>query len=188
MPVLVELSIVFFMIGLFTIGGGYAMIPLMQSEVVGRGWLTLDELINFFAISESTPGPFAVNTATLIGFQQFQILGAIVATTSVILPSFIIIIIVAKHISSFMDNVYVKSILNGIKAVIAGMIFSIVVNLSIKNIFSKDFFSEGFDYIALFIMFFVFLLINIKKKISPIFIIVISGFLGIILYSIWGYV
>ncbi|MDD3383054.1 MAG: chromate transporter, partial [Bacilli bacterium] len=75
------------MIGLFTIGGGYAMIPLMQSEVVGRGWLTLDELINFFAIAESTPGPFAVNTATLIGFQQFQILGAIVATTSVILPS-----------------------------------------------------------------------------------------------------
>lgn len=186
MPILVELFVVFFMIGLFTIGGGYAMIPLMQSEVVGRGWLTLEELINFFAIAESTPGPFAVNTATLVGFQHFHILGAIVATTAVVLPSFIIISVIAKHINNFIDNVYVKNILSGIKAVIAGMIFAIVINLASKNIFTYEIFAKGIDYIAIFIMSFILLLVIIKKKMNPIYIILISGVLGMVLYSLWG--
>lgn len=188
MPILLELFLVFFTIGLFTIGGGYAMIPLIQSEAVSRGWLTLDELIKFFAIAESTPGPFAVNTATLIGFQQKGILGAILATTGVVLPSFIIIVIIAKYMKRFIENVYFGSALTGIKAVVTGMIFAVVVELCITSIFSKDFFEKGFDFIALFIMIVILLLVSIKKKFSPILIIVISGILGMICYSLWGLV
>ena len=174
------------MIGLFTIGGGYAMIPLMESETVSRGWLSLDELIKFFAIAESTPGPFAVNTATLIGFQQQGILGGIIATTGVVLPSFIIIVIIAKYVNRFIENAYFNKALSGIKAVVTGMIFAVVIELSITSVFSKDFFEEGFDFIALFIMIVILVLVSIKKKFSPILIIIISGVLGMICYSLWG--
>ena len=86
----------FFKIGLFTIGGGYAMIPMIKSEVVAVGWLTESELLDFMAISESTPGPFAVNVATFVGFNEAGVLGALCSTLGVILPSFIIILIVSN--------------------------------------------------------------------------------------------
>ena len=86
----------FFKIGLFTIGGGYAMIPMIESEVIAKGWLTETELVNFLAISESTPGPFAINMATFVGVNEFGILGGIFTTIGVITPSIIIIIIIYK--------------------------------------------------------------------------------------------
>ena len=88
---ILKLFLVFFKIGLFTFGGGYAMIPLIKSEVVTRGWLLEEEVISFIAISESTPGPFALNMATFIGTSQAGILGALTVTLGVVLPSFIII-------------------------------------------------------------------------------------------------
>ena len=92
MEVLLELFWVFFRIGLFTFGGGYAMIPMIQDLIVDEyGWVGTEEIMNFIAISESTPGPFAINMATFVGTSQYGILGAIVASFAVILPSFIII-------------------------------------------------------------------------------------------------
>ena len=92
MEILLELFWVFFQIGLFTFGGGYAMIPMIQDLVVDeKKWVTYEEIMNFIAISESTPGPFAINMATFVGTTQYGLLGAIVATIAVILPSFIII-------------------------------------------------------------------------------------------------
>ena len=106
---LLELFITFFIIGLFTIGGGYAMIPMINDTVIEKGWLTLEELYNFIAIAESTPGPFAVNTATLVGFSQFPeapILGAVITTAGVVLPSFIIILLQNTFITSSIKKLY----------------------------------------------------------------------------------
>ena len=94
--ILLHLFLTFFKIGLFTIGGGYAMIPLIQEEVLQNHWLSFTDLIDFIAVSESTPGPFAVNIATYIGAETAGVLGAVCATVGVVLPSFLIILLVAK--------------------------------------------------------------------------------------------
>jgi chromate transporter len=94
--ILWELFITFFKIGAFTFGGGYAMIPLIQSEVVSNGWLTEAQITDFIAVSESTPGPLAVNMSTYVGAEIAGFAGALCATLGVVMPSFIIILIVAK--------------------------------------------------------------------------------------------
>ena len=99
--ILLDLFLTFFKIGAFTFGGGYAMLPLIQEEVIANGWLAEKEIINFIAVSESTPGPFAINISTYIGSEMAGILGAICATLGVILPSLIIIILVAKFFEKF---------------------------------------------------------------------------------------
>ena len=99
----------FFKIGLFTIGGGYAMIPLIQADVIKNNWLTMEALTDFIAIAESTPGPFAINIATFIGMNQYGILGAAITTLGIVLPSFLIILLVAKWFLNFKDNRFVKA-------------------------------------------------------------------------------
>jgi chromate transporter len=178
-----ELFLVFFSIGLFTIGGGYAMIPMIEDQVVSRGWLTLEEMLNFFAIAESTPGPFAVNTATLVGFEQAGVLGAITTTLGVVLPSFIIILVIAKFIHNFLKYEKVKWALNGVKPIIVGMIAAVVLNLIFKNVFGGIFSFQSFDYIALFIMIIIIFLRFSFKKLNPIYLIILSGALGIIFYT-----
>ena len=91
---LFELFVTFFQIGLFTFGGGYAMIPMIQDAVMRKGWMTEQELIDFIAVSESTPGPFAINIATYVGAETQGILGSVCATFGVVLPSFVIILII----------------------------------------------------------------------------------------------
>ena len=114
-----QLFITFFQIGLFTIGGGYAMIPMIEEEVVRQGWLTHTQLVDFIAVAESTPGPFAVNTATYVGITTgmraggnlfWGLLGSFLATLGVVLPSFLIILIIAKFFASFQDNRFVKGL------------------------------------------------------------------------------
>ena len=190
--ILWELFYVFFFIGLFTIGGGYAMIPMIKDEVVARGWMTMEELLNFFAIAESTPGPFAVNTATMVGFSQAGIVGAIVATLSVVLPSFIIILIIAKYITNFLKYKQVKWALDGVKPIVVGLIIGVVLNLIVNDVlglttvldlFNKSLVIENVDYMSLIIMISMFLLKMKFKKLSPIFMIIISAVLGIIIYG-----
>ncbi len=94
----------FFKIGLFTFGGGYAMIPLIQSEVLAHKWMALEDLINFIAVSESTPGPFAINISTYIGAEMGGFFGSVCATLGVVLPSFVIILIVAKIYDKFKES------------------------------------------------------------------------------------
>lgn len=191
--ILFELFYVFFFIGLFTIGGGYAMIPMIKDEVVARGWMTMEELLNFFAIAESTPGPFAVNTATLVGFSQAGIVGSIVATLSVVLPSFIIILIIAKFITNFLKYKEVKWALDGVKPIIVGLIIGVVINLVVNNIFGLASILDVFkttidiktiDYMSLIIMIAMFLLKMKFKKLNPIYMIIISAILGIIIYGL----
>ncbi len=178
----------FFKIGLFTIGGGYAMIPMIESEVISRGWLTETELFNFLAISESTPGPFAINMATFVGVNQAGIIGGIFTTLGIITPSIIIIILIFKVYEKFITNKYVKATMNGIKAVVCGMIFVIAGELILKEIF-KDGFDNllVFDYKAVIIIaILVALKLIFKKKMNPIILIGISAVLGIIGYGFLG--
>lgn len=194
---------VFFTIGLFTIGGGYAMIPMIQEQVVSRGWLTDNELLNFFAIAESTPGPFAVNTATLVGFRLGNsylgfpggLIGALISTLAVILPSFVIILIIAKYIENFLKYKQVQWAMNGIKAVVVGLLFSVVFDLLLKNVFGLDSFLQffenydfqKFDYIAFGIMILVYITKRFFPKLGTIFIILLSGGFGILFYGLVPY-
>ena len=195
MEVLIKLFFAFFKIGLFTFGGGYAMIPLIQEEVTKNGWLTAEEVIDIVGIAESTPGPIAVNLATFVGTSQMGFLGALVATVGVILPSFIIILLIAIIFKKIMDNKYVKSILKGINPVIIGLIlvtglftlFKILVpNFVINENFAFDF--DDFIrplIICLVLALIMFLYKKIRKKtISAILLLIISICLGIVVYAI----
>ena len=175
----------FFKIGLFTIGGGYAMIPMIESEVMNKGWLTEVELANFLAISESTPGPFAINIATFIGFRQFGVFGSIVATIGMVTPSFIIIIAVFKIYEKVIGNKAVKAVLNGIKAVVIGLILAVVVNLTYNELIIEveDSFSIRWSSLAIFGIL-IALMVVFKKKMNPILLILISAVLGILAYGL----
>ena len=177
----------FFLIGLFTFGGGYAMIPLIKETVVNNGWLTLDEFYSFIGICESTPGPIAVNMATYIGSTQGGILGSLAATLGVVLPSFIIILLIAICLKKFTKNNYFKNFIKGVKPVIVSFILFAGITLLIKCIgIDIDTFDVNINYISIVILVIItvlyFVLLKIfKKKISSIQIILISGVLGIIL-------
>ncbi len=114
----------FFVIGLFTFGGGYAMIPLVRTLVLERGWMSESLFLDFLAVAESTPGPIAINMATFVGATQAGVLGSLVATFGVVLPSFIIIVLIASILKNILENKYVRSFLEGIKPVIVGLILS----------------------------------------------------------------
>ena len=117
-----KLFLKFLKIGAFTFGGGYAMLPLIQQEVLSQGWMDLEQLVNFIAVSESTPGPLAVNLSTYIGAETGGLLGSFCATVGVVLPSFVIILLVAKFYQAFQTNTLVKGCMNGLRPTVVGMI------------------------------------------------------------------
>ena len=181
---------VFAKIGAFTIGGGYAMIPLIQNMVISKGWINEDALTNFIAISESTPGPFAINISTFIGSTVAGPFGAVCSTIGVILPSLIIIIIVAMILNKFLKNKYVKGGLNGIIPVAISLILSTTIILFIKLMFfSSGAINTQFDFdrkaFALFLMLGSGMIIYkkvYKKSVNPILLIVIAAIFGILIY------
>lgn len=179
--ILLKLFLTFFKIGLFTFGGGYAMLPLIQSEVAANGWVSSAELINFIAVSESTPGPFAINIATYVGTVKGGILGAVCATLGVVLPSFIIILIVAKIYDKFKQSKLVKGMMFGLKPAVIGLIGSAILSVIITVFFpagvSLSVFINPAFYVALCI--FAATVIMAFKKVPPILIIVISAACGI---------
>lgn len=176
-----NLFLTFFKIGLFTFGGGYAMLPLIQSEVLAKGWMTLDEIVNFVAVSESTPGPFAINISTYIGTETGGIFGAFCATLGVVLPSFIIILIIAKFLSKFSQNKYVQGVMSGLKPAVIGLIAATVVSVGKTVFFPQGLSWQTFGtyaFITSAVIFAIMLVLQIKKM-HPIFIILLSAVLGI---------
>ena len=187
-----QLFLTFLKIGAVSFGGGYAMIPLIQDEVITNGWLSSEQILNFIAVSESTPGPIAINMATFVGASQGGILGALCATLGVVLPSFIIILIVASVIKSLLKFAGVKAFIDGIRPVVIGLILGTSITIFMQVIFAfKNIKTStiNFDYKAL-IIFSIIALISIiikrktKKAISPILLIIISAILGLILYGL----
>ena len=132
--ILLELFLTSFKIGLFTIGGGAAIIPIIQQEVVSKGWLDEGLVSTYVGISESTPGPIAINMSTFVGSSQGGFLGALCSTLGMVLPSFIIILIIAKFFSKFAQNTKVKTILASIRPFVVGMILSAGIYIALSAI------------------------------------------------------
>ena len=132
--ILLELFLTCFKVGLFTIGGGAAIIPILQQEVVAKGWISMEEVLTYIAISESTPGPIAINMATFVGSSQAGFLGALCATLGMVMPSFIIILVIAKFFSRFSENKYIKTVLVSIRPFVVGMILSAGLYLALSAI------------------------------------------------------
>ena len=119
-----RMFLVFFKIGAFTFGGGYAMIPLIQKEIAeNKKWVTDDDILEIFAIAESTPGPIAINSATFVGYRVCGFWGSFFATLGVVLPSFIIILIISFVLEGFGDITAVKYAFNGIRAGVLALLF-----------------------------------------------------------------
>ena len=158
-------------IGGLTFGGGYAMLPMLQKEVVEtHKWATEQELLDYYAVGQATPGIIAVNTATFIGYKEKGILGAIFATSGVVFPALIIIMSIAGFIDSFSDSNIVQHAFSGIRVAVGVLIFNALVNLvkgSVKDILG----------IILFVATFI---ISIFFNISVVYIVVASALIGII--------
>ena len=191
--ILFELFSTFFQIGLFTFGGGYAMISLVREQTLAHGWLTEAELLNMIAVAESTPGPIAVNMATYVGSSQAGIAGSAFATLGVVLPSFIIILLVSAVVKNFLKIEAVQAALRGVRPCVVALILGTAITLALSTLLGLktiDGTSITPDYVGIAIFALIlatsFIIKRITgKKPSPIIMILISAALGMILYSIW---
>ena len=186
-----KLFLTFFEIGLFTFGGGYAMISLIREKALSLGWLTEEELLNMIAVSESTPGPIAVNMATFVGSTQGGMLGSLVATLGVVLPSFIIILLISALIRNFLKYKGVQAFLGGVRPCVVALILATAVTMLLSTLLGITTVSGGFALdvkgiiIFAFLVAFAFVCKKVKKKKpSPIWMILISAGLGMLLYSV----
>lgn len=166
-----ELFWTFFLIGAFTFGGGYAMLPLIQAEVAAKGWLDSQALVNFVAVSESTPGPFAVNMATYVGSEMAGFPGAVCATLGVVLPSFLIILFVARCFDRFRESRLVKGAMTGLKPAVIGMIGTAVLSVGKTVLLEPGWLFSGILAAAMTVLAF--------RKVHPIAIICLCAVLGI---------
>ena len=168
---LLTLFVTFFKIGAFTFGGGYAMIPIFEREfVTERGWISDEEMLNYVAISQSTPGVIAVNMATFIGYRRRGFWGALVSTLAVIIPSLILISVIAAFISHFSEYVYVQKALKGINVAVAVILTSAVWDLGKKAVV---------DIIGLILAIVAFVAVAIFK-VNSIWLIIFSLVVGVI--------
>ena len=181
-----DLFLGFLKVGCFAFGGAYGAIPLIRDVVMSYGWLSDEMLTYMIAVSESTPGPIMVNLATYIGSSQAGVLGAVIATLAVVLPSFLIILLVTALLKTALKNKYVQAILRGLKPCVIGIVLATGIYMMMGNCFGTLFAIKvnvrsliitvllfasmfGYKYFA-------------KKKLSPILLIVISAIAGIIVY------
>ena len=178
--VYLELFGTFFKIGLFTIGGGYAMLPMIQADVLAKGWMTAEELVNFIAVSESTPGPFAVNVSTYIGAELAGLPGAFCATLGVVLPSFLIILLVAHFYLAFRSSRVVNGVMTGLRPAVIGMIGAAVVSVG-QTVFLPVGLAAVTAYpLACSLVIFALMAFLTHQKLHPIAIILLSALLGVV--------
>ena len=174
MDIFIQLFLTFFKVGAFGFGGGYAILSLMQEEMVhNQVWLTKGEFLDIVAIAEMTPGPIAINMGTFVGFRMAGFLGALTATFSVVLPSFIIVLSLVKLFFKYQGYNTIQDALNGMRPAVLALIASaaiILVGEAIRDIYS------------LIIAVLVFLLVAVKKM-NPIIVLALSGLAGIIIYG-----
>lgn len=165
-----ELYFTFFKIGLMMFGGGYAMLPILQREIVeNKAWVSEEEIADYYAIGQCTPGAIAVNTATFLGYKKRGVLGGIIATLGVISPSLLIIMLLANIISRFEHYPFVENAFKGIRVAVFVLILNSVVKIGKSAIIDK---------VTLFI-FLVVLIVSIVTKFSPIITVLAAAVLGI---------
>ena len=172
-----DLFSIFFKIGLCTFGGGIAMLPILERELAEkRGWTDSDELLDYFAIGQSTPGIIAVNVATFIGYKRAGLIGGCVATFGMVFPSIIIITLIAKFISNFSEIEWVQKALKGINVAVAAILTSAVYKFSKKSV------KNLFGFLLLVIAFLLIFVFNVGTA----YVIFGSAILGVILASCRG--
>lgn len=177
---LLQLFVSYLKIGFFGFGGGYAMLSLIHSEVVVRNaWLTNGEFSDIVAISQMTPGPIALNSATYIGYEVAGIWGSIVATTAVCIPALTVMMLITRFYLKLHDNIYVKSVVAGMKPVVVGMIMSAALLLILPHSAEGRSFIDGWSW-AIFTL----TLIASARKVNPILLIACSGLAGVLIYGI----
>ena len=187
---LISLFFTFFKIGLFTFGGGYGTIPLIEGEIVNKGYLSEELFLNFIGIAESTPGPIAINIATFIGAEYYGILGSLLATLGVVLPAFIIMFIISALLKNFSSNKWVKGFMNGVQPFVIGLIISTGLLIIIECLYVNfgDFTTAPIFDITSIIVTAIIILTNyiykiFKKKNLPVIpLILISAVLGLIFF------
>ncbi len=190
--IFLTLFLTFFKIGLFTFGGGYAMLPLIQEEVLRRQWIAEADLINFIAVSESTPGPFAINMATYVGSQVggdtvlTSVLGSLCATLGVVMPSFLVILIVARFYEKYKQSPIVRGCMTGLKPAVVGLIGAAVLSVAAEVLFPAGVSAAALTDPSLYVSVGIFALtctLAFWKKVHPIWLILLSAAIGIG----WGY-
>ncbi len=175
----------FFKIGLFSIGGGLATLPFLQ-ELIGKyGWISSQDLIDMIAISESTPGPIGVNSATFVGYKTAGLFGGVIATIGIITPSVIIILIIAHYFSKFSETDIVRSAFYGLRPAVLGLIAAAAFEVVKISLFNIDIFVKTNNIIELFnikaLILFISLFYFLRKyKKHPILYLVFAGIIGII--------
>jgi chromate transporter len=177
MGIIIKLFLTFAKIGTFSIGGGYAMLPFIQKEVIERNhWMSMQEFSDILAISQMTPGPVAINSATYIGYTRAGVLGSIAATLGVVLPSFIMILIIASFFIKLYEKRSVKAVFKGIRPGVLGLLAAAAYTVTLTSVPSIKGDIRG---AAIFLLSFGVLFI---KKVDPILVIIGAAILGIILY------
>ena len=176
------LFLTFLKIGAFTFGGGYAMIPLIQNEVVEkRKWMTDQDILDIIAIAESTPGPISINAATFVGYKTAGFWGAVCCTMGVVLPSFFIILLVARCFVRFQSSRVVQGCLSGLRPAVVGLIAAAVASVGLTVFFPGGFHLASVQIPGILVALGIFLLslILVFRKLHPIVVICLSGLLGI---------
>lgn len=177
MKELFDLFWTFCKIGALTFGGGYAMLPIIQREIVeNKKWSTEKEILDYYAVGQCTPGVIAVNTATFIGFKIRGIIGGIVATIGVIFPSLIIILIIASFLQNFADMAIVQSAFAGIRVAVVALIITTVIKLLKSSVK---------DYLGIIIAIITFI-ISVFLGLSPVYVVVAAGLTGLISKTLGG--
>ncbi len=189
--IFLRLFLSFFVIGAISFGGGYGMISLVRETVLSEGWMSESEFLDLIAVSESTPGPFAVNMATYVGARQAGIPGALSATLGVILPSFLVILLICVVLRSFLRYRGVNAFLDGVRPCVVGLILSTAVIMGMSTLFGFSSVGDGVsaDGKGIFLLA---LLTAVgllyrklrKKQISPLLMIALSAVLGVVLYGL----
>ena len=184
-----KLFLVFLEIGTIAFGGGYGIISITREKVLAYDWLSESEILNFIAISESTPGPIAVNLATFVGSEQGGFLGAFLATLGVILPAFIVIILISIFIKNFLKYKPVDAFFRGVRPCVVGVVIATAVTMFLSNVFSFTSIKSNVvvDWYGLLILGIIIASSIIYKKIksknlSPIILIFLSAICGIVFY------
>ncbi len=194
--IFLKLFLTFLKIGAFTFGGGYGMISIVKEAAVTNGWLTEEDFMNLIAVAESTPGPIAINMATYIGSSEGaqygffgRLLGAFCSTFGVVLPSLVIILIIAAVITNLMKLAGVEAFLSGVRPCVVGLISATAITLGLSTLcgITTAGGSISLDYRAVAIFAVIVTLATVmkklKKKPSPFMLIIISAAMGIVLYS-----
>lgn len=176
---LLLLFLEFFKTGLFAIGGGLATIPFLREIAIRYNWYSLNDLSTMIAISESTPGPMGVNMASFVGFTQYGIFGSILITCALVLPSIIVICIIANFLDKFKNAEIVQQIFSGLKPAVVAFIAAATIDILITTLFGDSTFSTF--HLKQFIFLFILLLISkYKPNLHPIWFIIASAIVGIV--------